>query len=84
MIMLSLIRPSKILRTLVCWGHADIGGGWDLTDGEATLSYPPLVWMVQEARRAELEFDEDKMREMNCWDNELDRSNTNRRNSVMP
>ncbi|KAI9681656.1 MAG: hypothetical protein M1829_000855 [Trizodia sp. TS-e1964] len=53
-------------------GHADIGGGWDLGEGEATLSHPPLVWMVREAQRAGLAFDEEKMRDMECWDPEDD------------
>lgn len=26
--------------------HGDIGGGWDLPDGEEPLSHGPLVWMV--------------------------------------
>ena len=26
--------------------HGDIGGGWDLPDGEESLSHGPLVWMV--------------------------------------
>jgi hypothetical protein len=26
--------------------HADIGGGWDMPDGEFPLSQGPLVWMV--------------------------------------
>lgn len=28
----------------------------------------PLVWMVREARKAGLRFDEEKMIEMKCWD----------------
>lgn len=28
--------------------HGDIGGGWDLPDGEESLSHGPLVWMVSE------------------------------------
>lgn len=27
--------------------HGDIGGGWDLPDGEEPLSHGPLVWMVR-------------------------------------
>lgn len=26
--------------------HGDIGGGWDLPDGEEPLSHGPLIWMV--------------------------------------
>ncbi|KAH0543286.1 hypothetical protein FGG08_002349 [Glutinoglossum americanum] len=66
-------------------GHADIGGGWDMANNEMPLSHPPLVWMVREARRAGLDFDEDKMRDMNCWDDELDVSSTiNLSDAVMP
>lgn len=45
----------------------DIGGGWPLDKGhEAALSHVPLVWMVREAQRAGLEFDEDKLAALNC------------------
>ena len=30
--------------------HGDIGGGWDLPDGEESLSHGPLVWMVGSPR----------------------------------
>ncbi len=50
-------------------GHADIGGGWGLAPDERyALSHIPLVWMVREAQRAGLRFDEDKMRAMSCYD----------------
>ncbi|KKY29273.1 hypothetical protein UCRPC4_g00065 [Phaeomoniella chlamydospora] len=56
--------------------HADIGGGWPLNKSKGehiSLSHGPLVWMVREARRAGLRFDEDKMAEMGCLDpDELD------------
>lgn len=39
-------------------GHADIGGGWNKSDGEKwMLSHAPLVWMVNEATKAGLVFD---------------------------
>lgn len=39
-------------------GHADIGGGWSRSEGEKwMLSHAPLVWMVNEATKAGLEFD---------------------------
>lgn len=39
-------------------GHADIGGGWSRSAGEKwMLSHAPLVWMVNEAVKAGLEFD---------------------------
>ncbi|KAF8437738.1 hypothetical protein BGX38DRAFT_1098483 [Terfezia claveryi] len=47
--------------------HGDIGGGWDLAPGEPNLSYGPLVWMVREARRAGLAFDERRLREQDCY-----------------
>ncbi|KAL4928490.1 T6SS phospholipase effector Tle1-like catalytic domain-containing protein [Aspergillus undulatus] len=48
-------------------GHADIGGGWALGEGENwALSHAPLVWMVQEAQAAGLEFDPAKMKQFEC------------------
>lgn len=48
--------------------HADIGGGWPRAPGESwPLSHTPLVWMVHEAQKAGLPFDEDRMRELQCW-----------------
>lgn len=45
----------------------DIGGGWPLDSGhEAALSHVPLVWMVREAQKAGLEFDEEKLAALNC------------------
>ncbi|KAI9884214.1 MAG: hypothetical protein M1823_004007 [Watsoniomyces obsoletus] len=50
-------------------GHADIGGGWELaSDEQYALSHIPLVWMVREAQRAGLRFDEEKLRAMSCYD----------------
>ncbi|KAF2474571.1 uncharacterized protein BDR25DRAFT_331994 [Lindgomyces ingoldianus] len=47
--------------------HADIGGGWPLGPGEdSALSHVPLVWMVREAQRAGLSFDNVKLRILNC------------------
>lgn len=47
--------------------HADIGGGWKLHSGELwALSHAPLVWMVQEAKKAGLELDERKMKQFQC------------------
>lgn len=53
-------------------GHADIGGGWALGDGEVPMSHVPLVWIVREARKSGLQFDEDKMRALGCWDDSED------------
>jgi hypothetical protein len=50
-------------------GHADIGGGWEIRDGETPLSHVPLVWIVREAQRSGLAFDEEKMEVLGCLDN---------------
>ncbi|RAK71882.1 T6SS phospholipase effector Tle1-like catalytic domain-containing protein [Aspergillus fijiensis CBS 313.89] len=48
-------------------GHADIGGGWKLGEDEVwPLSHAPLVWMVQEAQRAGLQFDPRKLKQFEC------------------
>lgn len=47
--------------------HGDVGGGWMLeNDEQYRLSHAPLVWMVGEAHRAGVEFDERKMKELQC------------------
>jgi hypothetical protein len=46
--------------------HADIGGGWPLGDDNAALSHVALTWMVREAQKAGLEFDEEKLESLNC------------------
>ncbi|KAI9369429.1 hypothetical protein BJX61DRAFT_148610 [Aspergillus egyptiacus] len=49
--------------------HSDIGGGLKLDDDEdVSLSHVPLVWMVQEALRAGLQFDPEKMKLFHCFD----------------
>lgn len=46
--------------------HADIGGGWPLEEGEdASISRLPLVWMIREAQRAGLKFDQTELRKAN-------------------
>ncbi|KAI5851522.1 hypothetical protein DFP73DRAFT_472225 [Morchella snyderi] len=52
--------------------HADIGGGWDMADGEFPLSQGPLIWMVREARKAGVVFDKERMKTHNCWLDEFD------------
>lgn len=48
-------------------GHADIGGGFQReADEESQLSHVPLVWMVQEAQRAGIEFDQEKLYKYKC------------------
>ena len=50
--------------------HADIGAGWPLeVDEEIPLSHGPLVWMVREASKAGLRFDQQKVDEMKCGGN---------------
>ena len=57
-------------------GHADIGGGWNYEDGESwQLSHAPLVWMVQEAQKAGLQFDACQMKKFECIE-EYDRDET--------
>lgn len=47
--------------------HADVGGGWDMSLNERVpLSHGPLVWMVREAQKAGLHFDDDKLRSLSC------------------
>ncbi|OGM48983.1 hypothetical protein ABOM_003094 [Aspergillus bombycis] len=47
--------------------HADIGGGYKLAKDEMwPLSHIPLVWMVQEAQQAGLQFDEQKLKRFEC------------------
>jgi type VI secretion system (T6SS) phospholipase Tle1-like effector len=46
--------------------HADIGGGWSVTDEKKNASHIPLVWMVREAMRAGLSFDPDQLEELGC------------------
>ncbi|KAG9236050.1 hypothetical protein BJ875DRAFT_503628 [Amylocarpus encephaloides] len=48
-------------------GHADIGGGWALDEDETPLSHVPLVWIVREARKSGLDFDEEKMKSLGCY-----------------
>jgi uncharacterized protein (DUF2235 family) len=53
--------------------HADIGGGWEPDPPEnLSLSHGPLVWMVREAQKAGLVFNPDKMRELNCYYEEIE------------
>lgn len=49
--------------------HADLGGGWPLSDEEERpLSHGPLVWMVTEAQKAGLDFDREQMIHLKCCD----------------
>ena len=52
--------------------HADLGGGWPRADGEESpLSHGPLVWMVREAQKAGMDFDQEKMRTLGCCDDDF-------------
>lgn len=63
--------------------HADIGGGWPLADGEdAALSHVPLVWIVREAQRAGLNFDDEKLRALHCSYEEMTSAENNRPTDV--
>jgi uncharacterized protein (DUF2235 family) len=65
--------PQDIQEVWFPGGHADIGGGWPLFSGEdLPLSHGPLVWIVHEARKAGLRFDESKMLDMRAADPEVD------------
>ncbi|KAJ5982136.1 hypothetical protein N7451_012236 [Penicillium sp. IBT 35674x] len=47
--------------------HMDIGGGMNVGKNENwPLSHVPLVWIVQEAQRAGLRFDLEKLKQFNC------------------
>lgn len=48
------------------------GGGWALEEGETPLSHVPLVWIVREARKSGLQFDESKMKALHCWDESIE------------
>ncbi|CEO58721.1 hypothetical protein PMG11_03426 [Penicillium brasilianum] len=49
--------------------HGDVGGGWKLTPEDPwPLSHIPLVWMVKEAQAAGLEFDTEKLKRFNCYE----------------
>lgn len=49
--------------------HGDVGGGWKLDPNDpCPLSHIPLVWMVKEAQLAGLEFDPEKLKRFNCYE----------------
>lgn len=57
--------------------HADIGGGWPLEKHEdISLSYVPLIWMIREARKAGLPFDDNALRDAGYICDESDGSST--------
>lgn len=49
--------------------HGDIGGGAKLRESEDwPLSHGPLVWILEEAQRAGLQLDPDRLKEFNCYE----------------
>lgn len=61
--------PQDIEEICFAGCHSDIGGGVKLdADEDLGLSHLPLVWMVQEAQRAGLQFDHEKMKLLHCFD----------------
>lgn len=49
--------------------HGDVGGGWKLNPNDPwPLSHIPLVWMVREAQLVGLEFDPEKLKRFNCYE----------------
>jgi len=47
-----------------------------LEDGEVPLSHVPLVWIVREAKKSGLQFDEEKMKTLGCWYDDEDELRT--------
>ncbi|KAI0880631.1 uncharacterized protein GGS22DRAFT_197398 [Annulohypoxylon maeteangense] len=45
-------------------GHADVGGGWEISLDSKSTSHVPLTYMIREAQRAGLTFDHEKLVEM--------------------
>lgn len=64
--------------------HADIGGGWPLGDDDAALSHVPLVWMVREAHKAGLDFDDDKLAALHCWYDDEPTEEEERQRAAIP
>jgi uncharacterized protein (DUF2235 family) len=66
-------RNQDILEVWFAGNHGDVGGGWSKHPSERwALSHNPLVWMVQEAQKAGLKFDPDKLVAMRCAPNKID------------
>jgi hypothetical protein len=62
--------------------HADIGGGWPLGNDDVALSHVALVWMVREAQKAGLEFDELKLEALMCCYEEATTSASKSHNDI--
>ncbi|KAE8371973.1 hypothetical protein BDV26DRAFT_298313 [Aspergillus bertholletiae] len=72
--------PQDIQEVWFPGGHADIGGGWQQDEDKWPLSHAPLVWMVQEAQRAGLQFDAEKMDHFQCLEEYDDEYSSTREN----
>lgn len=61
-----LRSAQDILEVWFAGNHGDIGGGWHKHDSETwPLAHQALVWMVNEAQKAGLHFDAEKMAGLN-------------------
>lgn len=68
-----LRRTQDIEEVWFPGNHGDIGGGWSKHKTETwPLAHQPLVWMVNEAQKAGLQFDPEKMAGLNCSVNHYD------------
>jgi hypothetical protein len=62
-----LVEGQDIREVWFPGGHSDVGGGWKLDKSERfSLSHNPLVWMVDEARRAGVQFNQEKLQQFFC------------------
>jgi hypothetical protein len=60
-------QQQDILEVWFSGNHGDIGGGWAKHYSETwPLAHQALVWMVQEAQKAGLRFDQNKLVGLNC------------------
>ncbi|PHH80938.1 hypothetical protein CDD82_1442 [Ophiocordyceps australis] len=54
-------------------GHGDVGGGWEALDDRKSASHVPLSWMIREAIKAGLNFDMEKVVQMGCLGEAVER-----------
>lgn len=65
-------NDQDILEVWFAGQHGDIGGGWPMSPGEdRPLSDIPLMWMLREAKKAGMPFDEEKLQGSNLFLSEL-------------
>jgi hypothetical protein len=66
-------QSQDILEVWFSGNHGDIGGGWAKHYSETwPLAHQALVWMVQEAQKAGLRFDQNKLVGLNCTASHFD------------